>query len=231
MRIDKKTLLDNSFNDKKKRAALFRAALFVFLQFNVEISFGLGVGNDESSGVQFISQQTQDLFESSIPNVISNPRSADRINSKCLELEPENIHCQYLQFFLNKRLGRLQSSPIEEVKFLLWRKKIFDQDRDQTALLLISSFESKIVSKNYSLARQILDRLSIEFSDYPDLLIMKRNLNFLSSEQPLNDTDQLFNLNKAFEIYQKRCRNLDSMTIRKYLFDLDLCNRREINDL
>jgi len=211
-----------------ERAAGIKAALFISVFILGQIVFGVNL--ESTPEAKFLFQQTQDLFESSMSDLISNPRSSDKLIEKCLELEPDNFQCLYMRFFINKRLNRQQASPIEEVKFLLWKKKIFDQERDQEALLLISSFESKVESKNYSLARQILEKLGTEFPDYPDLIIMKRNLNYLSAEQPTNSDNVVFNLNKAFEIYQKRCRTIDTMTIRKYLFDIDLCNRKELND-
>ena len=172
----------------------------------------------------FLKQSTQDLFETAIAQLIKNARLAEKNIDKCLETEPQNDQCQFLKLNIENR-----KSPITDKGSLeALRAKILDQDADLQFYKQVKELENKIEVKNYSLARQLLDKLEKDYPDYPDLIIFKRNLNFLSSETDDEPTGLFYQSDsKAFEIYQKRCESIDPMTIRKYIYDLDLCNRKQ----
>ncbi len=172
----------------------------------------------------FLKQTTQDLYETAIAQLIKNSRLSEKNIDKCLETEPLNDQCQFLKLNIENR-----KSPISNIESLeALRTKILDQEADQQFYKQVKELEKKIEVKNYSLARQLLDKLEKDYPDYPDLIIFKRNLNFLSSETDDEPTGLFQQTNsKAFEIYQKRCESIDPMTIRKYIYDLDFCNRKQ----
>ncbi len=172
----------------------------------------------------FLKQATQDLYETAIAQLIKNSRLSEKNIDKCLETEPLNDQCQFLKLNIANR-----KSPFSNKEGLeALRTKILDQEADQQFYKQVKEVEKKIEVKNYSLARQLLDRLEKDYPDYPDLIIFKRNLNFLSSETDDEPTGLFQQTNsKAFEIYQKRCESIDPMTIRKYIYDLDFCNRKQ----
>lgn len=172
----------------------------------------------------FVKQSTQDLYETAVAQLIKNTRLSEKNIDKCLESEPTNDQCQFLKLNIENR-----KSPVanrESIDAL--RAKILDQESDLQFYKQVKELEKKIEIKNYSLARQMLDKLEKDYPDYPDLIIFKRNLNFLSSESDDEPSGLFYQTDsKAFEIYQKRCESIDPMTIRKYIYDLDLCNRKQ----
>jgi hypothetical protein len=178
----------------------------------------------ESSTI-FQKQATQDLYENAVANLIKDMRLSERNVDKCLEIEPLNDQCQFLRLNIQNRKSGLDDK--EQLEVL--RTKIIDQDEEIQLFKLIRDLEKKIEIHNYSFARQILEKLEKDYPDYPDIIIFKMNLNFLSTE-----TDTLLpsffqgNNSKALEIYQKRCESIDPMTIRKYIYDLDFCKRKQL---
>ena len=181
--------------------------------------------NTAISTTIFQKQATQDLYETAVANLIKNTRLSERNIDKCLESEPLNDQCQFLKLNIQNRKSSLEDKQQLEVL----RTKIIDQDEEIQLYKLIRELEKKIEIQNYSFARQLLDKLEKDYSDYPDLIIFKRNLNFLSTESDallpgfFQGADS-----KALEIYQKRCESIDPMTIRKYIYDLDFCNRKQM---
>ena len=181
--------------------------------------------NTAISTMIFQKQATQDLYETAVANLIKNTRLSERNVDKCLETEPLNDQCQYLKLNIQNRRSSIEDK--EQLEVL--RTKIIDQDEEVQLYKLIRELEKKIEIQNYSFARQILDKLEKDYPDYPDLIIFKRNLNFLSTESDallpgfFQGADS-----KALEIYQKRCESIDPMTIRKYIYDLEFCNRKQM---
>lgn len=212
---------------KFKKAVIQLTAFFL-------MPLGLQAANEPSSNSPvntaisttiFQKQATQDLYEAAVANLIKNTRLSERNVDKCLETEPLNDQCQYLKLNIQNRRSSIEDKQQLEVL----RTKIIDQDEEVQLYKLIKDLEKKIEIQNYAFARQILDKLEKDYTDYPDLIIFKRNLNFLSTESDallrglFQGTDS-----KALEIYQKRCESIDPMTIRKYIYDLDFCNRKQM---
>lgn len=201
----------------KKAVILFMAFLFGTLHV-------VAAPEPSTNTSIFLKQIAQDLYETAITQLISNSRLSEKNVDKCLETEPLNDQCQFLKLNIENR-----KSPISNKEALeALRTKILDQDTDHQFYKQVKELEKKIEVKNYALARQLLDKLEKDYPDYPDLIMFKRNLNFLSSESDDTPTG-LFQQSdgKAFEIYQKRCESIDPMTIRKYIYDLDFCNRKQ----
>lgn len=207
-----------------KSFLLIIKAVILFTAFFLVTNLTLAATEPVANTSIFLKQTTQDLYETAIAQLIKNSRLSEKNIDKCLETEPLNDQCQFLKLNIENR-----KSPISNKESLeALRAKILDQDADQLFYKQVKELEKKIEVKNYSLARQLLDKLEKDYPDYPDLIIFKRNLNFLSSESEDAPTG-LFQQSdsKAFEIYQKRCESIDPMTIRKYIYDLDFCNRKQ----
>ena len=213
-----------SFNSTKNFKKFIKAVISIAAFFLV-LDQGFAASRETTPNTSiFAKQATQDLYETAVAQLIKNTRLSEKNIDKCLETEPSNDQCQFLKLNIENRKNPIADrEPLEAL-----RAKILDQDADLQFYKQVKELEKKIEIKNYSLARQLLDKLEKDYPDYPDLIMFKRNLNFLSSEADDEPTG-LFHQSgsKAFEIYQKRCESVDPMTIRKYIYDLDFCNRKQ----
>ena len=81
-------------------------------------------------------------------------------------------------------------------------------------------FDRSVQAKNYSLAKDILDLIEKNYSDYPDIIIMKAILDRISYGE--NSVPKLLGL---VSVYEKKCKAVAKNISRKYFYDLDLCQR------
>ena len=85
-------------------------------------------------------------------------------------------------------------------------------------LNLLIKYKIAINSKNYDNAKLIIKDINVITKDYPDSIFM--NYEILK----LTEIDSK-NLDSLLDIYKKKCADLPKNIIRKYIFDINLCNR------
>lgn len=188
----------------------------------------------------FFNQESSDLFESSASALFQNKKNAEKSVLRCLELEPENLFCrwQYLrilkikndaQFILAAESFKTDTTGLPMFGYLASTLSQDDYDKfdnkpifqeKQPILYYFYEFERALKSQNFSLAKDILQKLTLLAEDSPNLLYMRAKLIELSSEGASEDTSQIL-----IQLYQKKCANLKPELARKYYYDIMLCQR------
>ncbi len=188
----------------------------------------------------FFNQESSDLFESSAAALFQNKKSAEKNILRCLELEPENLFCrwQYLKILKIKNDTQFKSAVLSFQKdtvglpvFGYLAATLSQEDYDkfdnkqafqekQPILFYFYEFERALKSQNFSLAKDILQKLTLLADDNPNLLYMRAKLIELSSEDASEDASQIL-----AQLYQKKCANLKPELARKYYYDIMLCQR------
>lgn len=206
---------------------------------SAEFQSGLGVIKENILSL-FINQQSQDLYESSAAIMIQNTRLSEKNILHCLELESDNLYCrwQYLKILNYKNDPNFRSAanlfiadtdgfPFFGVLAMTLNLNTvpknlsqIDIQKSHPILFYILDFERSLKVQNYSLSKEIIEKLTVLAPDYPDLLYMRSKLAELSSEVLLSTDDGLM-----LSIYRKKCATLTPMLTRKYFYDIHLCHR------
>lgn len=194
----------------------------------------------------FLSAEAQDNYELASSTYILDNKQASKNLQKCLSLEPENFWCLWLELKIiraNKKNDRFQTSKTKletlasgltefEPLILSLDKttEAFKQLKTDliksneffefTFIALVLEFERSIKAKNYSLAKDMLIKLEEKFPSYSDITFMKallQKLNFVEDTNNSADTQ--------LAIYRKKCKTITPEQSKKYLFDIDYCQR------
>lgn len=194
---------------------------------------------------EFLSLNSQEAYETGLSSIYQNKKKAQKNIEKCLLLEPDNLQCQWLElkFFKKYNYGQFEEkaeiylkSVKQDVKSqLLYLSLLINLKLaikpEQLSILnnksnkfedhflnLLIKYKIAINSKNYDNAKLIIKDINVITKDYPDSIFM--NYEILK----LTEIDSK-NLDSLLDIYKKKCADLPKNIIRKYIFDINLCNR------
>ncbi len=106
-----------------------------------------------------------------------------------------------------------------ELKPITANKPEFSMASDEKFIFTIFELNRALVLKNSSKAKEILDRIEKNFSDWPDLIYFKNRIATESAETNSLTSTELLNQ------YLNKCKNLSKSIVRKYRYDFDLCLR------
>lgn len=180
----------------------------------------------------FLTDKAQASYENGIKFLYNNKRNSLKSIQECLEIEPDNLSCRWLELrwkklydvndfdnkaqqYINATEGLLLfHEQHEQIKYQLGIKT-----ENQNEILKLKEY---LKSKSVSEAQVSLLEIENKYPDYPDLIIYKAKLD--SSAQVA-----AVYLAKINELYQKRCQEMTVETVRKYLYDFNLC-RSSLND-
>lgn len=188
----------------------------------------------------FLTQEAQDAYEASASTLFQNPRLSEKMTQACLAVESTNLYCrwQYLKYLNYKNNPQFQAEsetfikdsihlPIFSLLAATLRTDVPPTQDVQTGyekhfpvIDFTLQFERSLTVKNYSLSKDILQKLSALASDYPDLTLMRAKLAELSAETSQDDDSALL-----YKIYKKNCATLSAELTRKYFYDINLCHR------
>lgn len=190
---------------------------------------------------QFYSEKVQNAYEEAATNYISNKRKAVKNISDCLEAEPKNIQCLWMDLkiayfygdsnFESKALKYIElTKDLPDYKFRIVQlqsklamsvedkieltEKETKKTFEKKILDLLIQYDAAVADADLDEVKEILNELDKEASDHPDLTVMRAKLN----------KDQSDFSNKA-SILRSRCQALSADIIRKYTFDIDFCKR------
>ena len=190
----------------------------------------------------FLAQKSQDLFESSASQMILKTRLSEKNILSCLDLEPENLFCrwQYLrvlnykndpsfraiadQFIIDTEklpVFGLLAVTLNAASVVIKEKMQPNLLKTYPVLFHMIEFERSIAAQNYSLSKEILQKIIWLAPDYPDIVFLRSKLMSLSQEVPFGDQ----NTTVLFEAYKKTCMVLRPELTRKYYYDINLCYR------
>lgn len=190
---------------------------------------------------QFYSEKTQNVYEEAAISYIFNKRKAAKNISICLESEPKNINCLWLDLkmanFYNegdfeskslKYIDLVKDLPETKTRILILENKfktdfseknmvVEDETKksfEKKTLDLFMLFDQQIAREEFDKAKETVAELEKMAPDHPDLAVMQAKLN----------PDKTDFSNKV-SISRNRCLNLSADIIRKYIFDIDFCRR------
>jgi hypothetical protein len=189
----------------------------------------------------FLTQESQDFFEASASQIIAQPRSAEKNMTACLNLEPQNLYCRWQQLRILKYTSdqAFQETALRFTKDTenLFEFKLLASTLDENAsykddillgleksypvLFLAHEYQKSLVSKNYSLAKDVMQKILNVAPDYPDLIYMRARLALLSQETSVNEQSS----DVLYTDYRKICASLRPQLTRKYFYDINLCHR------
>ena len=198
-------------------------------------------------GQVFLNKETQEHYETSLNETLLNDKLALKAVERCLKLDAVNIDCLIQKARCQHRLKNLKgyTETMAEIKALVANsnyEKIFEQHvaklqtensgkqivttlptepNEKTILLLALEIERAFLVKNYSRAKEVIAYAEKNFMDWPDLVYFKNKLNTESSENELQQDDDL----KI--AYTSKCKSISKSNARKFRYDFDLCNRGE----
>jgi hypothetical protein len=199
---------------------------------------------------EFLSLASQDAYETAAAISLNEKKKSLKYIQECLQLEPDNLQCQWLELkyfkkysdsqFTEKATKYLetidQASAMSLVKISLQNSlKAMDGNAlvpppvavknlsfEDVALTHILNFQYFAKNKDYEKAKSSVQALNAIALDYPDLIFMKYQLGFLA---PDFKEDNEAVLDRQNEVYRKKCADLSPAIVRKYVFDLELCGR------
>ena len=200
-----------------------------------------------SIGQLFLNKETQDHYETSLNETLSNDKLALKASERCLKLDAVNLDCLIQKGRSQHRLKNTKAfvETINEIKILIANtnyEKFFAQyvarmqpensskqivtslptePNEKTVLFLSLEIERAFSVKNYSRAKEVIAYAEKHFADWPDLAYFKNKLNIESSENQLQQDDDL----KI--VYSSKCKSISKSNARKFRYDFDLCNRGE----
>ena len=200
-----------------------------------------------SIGQLFLNKETQDHYETSLNKTLSNDKLALKASERCLKLDAVNLDCLIQKGRSQHRLKNTKAfvETINEIKILIANtnyEKFFAQyvarmqpensskqivtslptePNEKTVLFLSLEIERAFSVKNYSRAKEVIAYAEKHFADWPDLAYFKNKLNIESSENQLQQDDDL----KI--VYSSKCKSISKSNARKFRYDFDLCNRGE----
>lgn len=196
----------------------------------------------------FLTLAAQDSFETAAPLILIDKKKSLNSLEQCLALEPENLQCLWLELkylrrynfglFNNKAATYIDTvqdlKPSQLLKYSLLMtlgraaeipakmKALTPTMTESDVLENIIQFELAISAGNYLRAKEIVNYLSRQYSDYPDVIFMSYQLSILWQEGVgLSESS----LERQYEVYKKKCADLPASVARKYFFDISLCVR------
>jgi hypothetical protein len=198
----------------------------------------------------FLALPTQEVYETSIGLILNDKKKALSGLQQCLTLEPENLQCRWLELKYHRRynMGIFNEKAVAYIETaqnfkqlqLLKNSLLVALGRageivnnsnnkdnktlnsEDSILENIINYSSAIQAENYLKAKEVYNYMNIHYADYPDLIFMSYQLSKLWPEGvSLSES----NLEKKFEVYQKKCADLPASLARKYFFDISLCVR------
>jgi hypothetical protein len=200
-----------------------------------------------SIGQVFLNKETQEHYEASLNETLSNDKLALKAAERCLKLDAVNLDCLIQKARSQHRLKNSKAfgETLNEIRIILTGsnyEKIFEQyvarlqpenkskqvvttlptePNEKTILFLALELERAFFVKNYSRAKDVIIYSEKHFADWPDLAYFKNKLNLESSENQLQIDDDLKT------IYINKCKSISKSYARKFRYDFDLCNREE----
>ncbi len=193
---------------------------------------------------KFLNKDAQEAYEMSLILTLENAKSSKKHNEDCLARDPENMDCliQRARLIYRERKAPLKleenqalatyfdSSEINWVK-LSSEKSLpefksyyfFKKDglklSENRFVLAILEIERSLAAKNFSKAKDILSVVEKDYSDWPEHIYFKNQIDLESTENKITGAVDFINQ------YKNKCKNLSKSTIRKYRYDFDLCLR------
>jgi hypothetical protein len=185
----------------------------------------------------FLSQDSQNFFESSAAGMIQNIRLSEKNILSCLNLEADNLFCRWQhlkilkfkndprytllaqQFYLDTKSFE-EFGALGETLIADGAQRMLLAQKNYPILALIHEFNQSVEAKNYSLSKDILNKIALEASDYPDLIYLRAQLSTLSNETTTEHGQRLL-----LSLYKKVCSSLSLELTRKYFYDMSLCQR------
>ena len=200
-----------------------------------------------SIGQVFLNKETQEHYETSLNETLSNDKLALKAADRCLKLDPVNLDCLIQKARSQHRLKNTKAfvETLNEIRLIVANsnyEKIFEQYvvklqpenkskqvvtnlptevNEKTILMVALELERAFFVKNYSRAKDVVIYAEKHFADWPDLAYFKNKLNLESSENQLQIDDDLKT------IYLNKCKSISKSYARKFRYDFDLCNREE----
>ena len=200
-----------------------------------------------SIGQVFLNKETQEHYETSLNETLSNDKLALKAADRCLKLDAVNLDCLIQKARSQHRLKNTKAyaETLNEIKTIVSHsnyEKIFEQYvaklqienkskqvvtalptevNEKTILLLALEIERAFLVKNYLRAKEVALFAEKHFAEWPDLAFFKNKLNIESSENQMQMDDDLKT------IYLNKCKSISKSNARKFRYDFDLCNREE----
>ena len=194
---------------------------------------------------KFLTKEAQEFYEMSINLSLDNPKEAKKNNDECLALDPDQLDCLIQQLRLSFRSKKKKATEPEDLEKLSryfdaaefnWIKVSVEKNspdfknlnfyRQETVslteeklVLAILETDRAMAAKNFSRAKEVLSVISVEHSDWPDLIHFKNRIDFESSENKSLSPPDLQNQ------YVNKCKSLSKSIVRKYRYDFELCQR------
>ncbi len=199
----------------------------------------------ETISKTFLSKESQEAYESSVNATIDNNKEAIRQVELCLKLEPANSECLVQRIRLasrNKNVGTLEanltvlhetlpgSKTQQWVNFAIKKtdvdfknkiilKKLPERPNEVIFALATLELDRSFAAKNFSRAKDIIQYLDKNFSDWPDIVFYKQKIEAESAEEKIQPSVD------SVSLYSAKCKNLSKSSTRKYRYDFDLCIR------
>lgn len=189
----------------------------------------------------FLSLKTQEAYEISTGQLMSNKKNSYKNLQLCLIEEPDNLYCLWQdlkyskmyesgdfqekvdkfittteglpEFYEMSESLKKESSNIVNIEKSL-KSGLFE--KEILAALLV--YRNAIQNKDYVKAQEMVKKIEKTAPDYPEHIFMSYQLKILTQ------ADQK-NLKESYLVYRKICSDLTVSTVSKYYFDIDLCLR------
>lgn len=201
----------------------------------------------ENMALAFLGKEAQEAYEASVNATIESPKEAKKLVESCLQLEPENLECLIQKTKLAYRQKNLKEAEqtlltvkelVPKTKIETWLdlsvhkndselnfknknivKKINEKPSDEHLRLVVLEAERAIHAKNFSRAREAVEYLEKNWSEWPDLEYFKDKIDKESSEGPSSPSIEV---NSAYAL---KCKKITKSMLRKFRYDFDLCLR------
>lgn len=194
---------------------------------------------------KFLTKEAQEAYEMSINLTLDNPKEAKKNNDECLALDPDQLDCLIQQLRLAYRDKKKKPPEAEELekssryfdstdcnwikisvekkapdfKSLSFCHKENGKLKEDKLVISILEVDRAMAAKNFSRAQEVLAQITVEHSDWPDLIYFKNKIEFESSENKALSPPDLLGQ------YQNKCKILSKSVVRKYRYDFELCQR------
>jgi hypothetical protein len=195
----------------------------------------------------FLSKEAQDAYEGSLNLTSDNLKEAKKLNEGCLALEPQNLDCLIQKIkilYLEKNKFEAEKTYEEDFAFAqgtepsLWLeailhkeskislfktknlvKKFNEKPTEEFFILTVLEIERSFMVKNFSRAKDGVEYLEKNFSEYPDIYFFKQKLEAESAEATR------VSLSESNPMYATKCKNLTKSLARKFRYDFKMCQR------
>ncbi len=193
---------------------------------------------------KFLNKEAQEAYEMSLNLTLENAKASKKHNEDCLARDPENMDCliQRARLIYRERKAplKLEESQALAIYFdtpeINWVKLssekslpefkshyFFKKDglklSENRFVLAVLEIERSLAAKNFSKAKDILSLVEKEYSDWPEHVYFKNQIDVESTENKTTGAVDFLNQ------YKNKCKNLSKSTVRKYRYDYDLCIR------